>query len=398
MKKILVNPNFVYIIAFIIPFVVYSLGWSTLYPQLTGKLFLFYLFTFSVCMMLGVLMQRVRPFHYKKVPEASSNLWIIVFMFSLYLVEIIYSRSIPLVAVLTGTFDYETYSFGIPVVHTFLISFNTFYCIYVFHQYISSGERRLLGLFLLSASPFLILMSRSSILHILLGIFFVFLFSRKSISAGLVAKSAGSVLLVLYLFGVLGDIRTGMNDPTYIPRSSGAKEEFLESKVPTQFYWSYLYIASPVANLQNNINYTKVPEGGFKDLVLNECLPSFLTKFIVPQEEREFYQINPFLNVGTIYVFSFSYLRWYGIFFMFFYFLALINFYYYILIKSDTWSVTGLAILCNVIIFANFHNTVSYSVISLQLLYPLLFSAIKYLKAKKETELQRESLSEESQR
>ena len=195
-----------------------------------------------------------------------------------------------------------------------------------------------------------------------------------------------SVLFVLFMFGIFGDIRSNSEDSTYIARASGATDKFLESSVPKQFYWSYLYIASPVANLQNNINYTIIPGGNYKDLVLNEFLPTFLTKFIMPPQEKFFYQINPFLNVGTIYVYSFSYLKWKGLFLMFFYFIILINVYYYIIVKSDTYKVTGLAVLLNIIVFANFHNTIAYSVISLQLIYPIIFSTIKHFKNSKAAE------------
>ena len=64
-------------------------------------------------------------------------------------------------------------------------------------------------------------------------------------------------------------------------------------------------MASPVANLQNNINVVKSPEGSFKDLVMSEFSPASVTKFIVDQEPMKFHQINPFLNIGTIYVYSF---------------------------------------------------------------------------------------------
>ncbi len=123
----------------------------------------------------------------------------------------------------------------------------------------------------------------------------------------------------------------------------------------------------------------KSPEGSYKDLVMNEFLPAFVTKFIVDQEPKKFHQINPFLNVGTIYVYSFSYLRWPGILLMFFYFIALINLYYLLIRKSDTYKVTGMAILFNMIIFANFHNTIAYSASSLQLIYPVLFSMVSFL-------------------
>ncbi len=378
-KKILYNPNFIYIFAFLIPFIFYAFEWSTLYPRLSTSLFLFYLFSFLICIAVGVILQLSRPFSYRPIKEAKGNLMVLIMLYILYGAETLYSGTLPIYAVLQGNFNYAEDTFGLPVIHTFLVSFNTFYAIYLFHQYISTRQRRLLWLFILVLLPFILLVYRSSILNVLLGALIVFLFNKSVIPFRLILKTVAGVLLVFFLFGFLGNLRSANGDATYIPRSSGATEAFLESPIPKEFYWSYLYVASPVANLQNNINLVKSPEGNYKDLVLNEFLPAFVTKFIVQQEEKRFHQINPFLNVGTIYVYSFSYLRWIGISMMFFYFLLLFNGYYLLVRKSDTYKVTGLAILYNMIIFANFHNTIAYSASSLQLIYPVLFSIITFL-------------------
>jgi hypothetical protein len=377
-KKILYNPNFVYILAFIVPFIFYSFEWSTLYPRLGLPLFLFYLFTFLVCIAAGLLIQFCRPFHYKPIKEARGNIIVMLAIYLFYGAEVLYSGTLPIYALLQGDFNYAEDAFGLPVIHTFLVSFNTFYAIFLFHQYVSTRRGRLLWFFLLVLLPFILLVYRSSILNVLLGALIVFLFHKAVIPFKLILKTIAGVLLVFFLFGFLGNLRSGNGDATYIPRSSGATEEFLESRIPKEFYWSYLYVASPVANLQNNINLVKSPEGNYKDLVMNEFLPAFVTKFIVQPEAKKFHQINPFLNVGTIYVYSFSYLRWPGMILMFFYFLILFNGYYLLIRKSDTYKVTGMAILFNMIIFANFHNTISYSASSLQLIYPVLFSIMTF--------------------
>ncbi|GGC65192.1 hypothetical protein GCM10011387_18540 [Pedobacter quisquiliarum] len=378
-KKILYNPNFIYIFSFIVPFIFYSFEWSTLYPKLRMPLFMFYLFTFIICFLIGLLINKTRPFKYKPIKEVSSNIWVILFMYGMYGLEVLYSRTLPLYAVLKGDFNYTEDAFGLPVVHTFLVSFNTFYAIYLYHQYISNKKGRIFWMFIIMLVPFILLVYRSAILNVLLGALIVFLLHRKAIPLKLILKTVVGVLFVFFMFGFMGNLRSADGDATYIPRSSGATEEFLNSYIPKEFYWSYLYVASPVANLQNNINEVVVDEGGYRDLILNEFLPAFVTKFFRPAEEKTFHQINPFLNVGTIYVFSFSYLRWTGIFLMFFYFIAIVNVYYLLVIKSETYRVTGLAILFNIIIFANFHNTIAYSASSLQLIYPVLLSMGTYL-------------------
>jgi hypothetical protein len=378
-KKILYNPNFIYIFAFIVPFIFYSFEWSTLYPRLSFALFLFYLFTFIVCLIAGVAINFTRPFAYKPIQESGWNIGIITGIYLMYAAEVLYSGTLPIYALLRGNFNYSEDAFGLPVIHTFLVSFNTFFAIYLFHQYISTRKKRLLWMFLLVLLPFILLVYRSSIMTVLFGAMFVFLLSKAVIPFKLILKTIAGVILLFFLFGFLGNLRSGKGDPTYIPRASGATEAFLNSYIPKEFYWSYLYVASPVANLQNNINAVKSPEGDYRDLVFNEFLPAFVTKFVIAQEEKKFHQINPFLNVGTIYVYSFSYLRWQGIILMFLYFMTLVNLYYLLIQKSDTFKVTGMAILFNMIIFANFHNTISYSASSLQLIYPVIFSSLIFL-------------------
>lgn len=384
--KNLFNPNFIYIISFMVPFLFYALEWSTLYPSLGSNLMMFYLFTFIVCLLFGLVVNGSNPFRYKSVAESKGNLFILAVTYLVYAVEVIYSRTIPLFALVRDTFTYSEDSFGIPIIHTFLVSFNTFYAIYLFHQYISNRKTRLLWLFLISVLPFIFLVYRSSILSVLLGALVVYLLEKRRISLKIILRSVAGVLLVFFMFGYMGNLRSAQGDPTYIPRASGATDKFLNSSIPKEFYWSYLYVASPVANLQNNINAVRVSEGGYKDLVLNEFLPAFVTKFIASPAPRQFHQINPFLNVGTIYVYSFSFLRWQGILLLFFYFLALINVYYYIIQKSDTFKVTGLAILLNMIVFANFHNTIAYSAASIQLVYPIIFSMIQHYNNRKRQE------------
>ncbi|WP_394368566.1 O-antigen polymerase [Mucilaginibacter ginkgonis] len=369
-----------YIAAFSLPFAVYTLQWSTIYPALTNQLLYFYLFTFTVCLILGSLIQISVPFKYIQIKPSSNNSKVLFLLYLLYLIESLYSKQVPLLQIASGSFEYSEYSFGIPVLHTFLISFNTFYAIYTFHQYISSRRTHLILTFILAIFPFFLLVTRSSILHVLLGSFFVYLLSRPNLSIRIVLKSAIAILIVLFLFGMLGDIRSKSEDSSYIARISGGTEQFLNSSVPKQYYWSYLYIASPVANLQNNINFTSAPEGDYRSMIVNEFVPTFLTKFTFHTEERHFNQINPFLNVGTIYVYCFSDLRWKGMLMMFVYFVTIINLYYIFLIKSERYRVSGLAILCNIIVFANFHNTISYSVISLQLVYPIIFSMNRLVK------------------
>src|SRR5690606_21795114 len=122
LKKITSNPNFIYVISFLVPFAFYALEWSTIYPKLSSELFLFYLFTFVICILIGLAIHYTRPFRYTSIRESRSNLLVLSVIYILYAVEVAYSRTLPLMGLINGTFDYSEDSFGIPVLHTFLVS------------------------------------------------------------------------------------------------------------------------------------------------------------------------------------------------------------------------------------------------------------------------------------
>ena len=94
-------------------------------------------------------------------------------------------------------------------------------------------------------------------MYIIIGSAFLYFISQKKNIIRKLFVLVAFGITAIYMFGYLGNLRSSNGDPTYIPRASGATDKFLDSKIPKEFYWGYLYIASPVANLQNNINIEK---------------------------------------------------------------------------------------------------------------------------------------------
>jgi oligosaccharide repeat unit polymerase len=374
--RFLSNPNFIYIGTFSVPFLVYNLGWSTLYPNISNELIIFYITTFSICLVCGYILQKVAPFKYQPIPEFRYNKFVIAFIFLFFIVDCAYMGFIPLIYFSSGG-DYtgSDFSFGIPTVHVIMVTFSLFFSLYVFHQYISNKRKQLLWLFLLTIVPFVILMQRSNIMYIIIGAVFIFTLSQKSIKLKRIIQLVVVALFSIFIFGYLGNLRSAKGDSTYIPKVSGVTDEFLNGPVPNEFYWGYLYVGSPLGNLQNNINHEQNVKPDLKSLVVYEFIPDFLSKKIIEllsPQRRDFHQLNSFLNVGTIYANSFSYLSWEGLMLMFVYLMFIINIYYILIAKSSMFRITGLALLFNLIAFANFSNTIQYSAFSIQLLYPLL--------------------------
>jgi hypothetical protein len=377
------NPNYLFVALFSIPFIVYSFQWSTLYPPLSRSLLIFFAVVFFICLLLGFLTNKVRPLLYRNILPGDHNGKIIIFLFFFYAVDLGYSRRLPLLELVRGTFDYtDDHTFGIPVFHTIIVAFNIFFIAYVFHQYISTGNKKFLRQYLLLLIPFFLCIFRSFIILSLGSSFIIYLLSKKSISPKIGVALFVAVLFVLWGFGYFGNERSMNGDNTALPNATEATESYMNGPVPKEYYWTYIYVASPMANLQNNIDYTKHPEADWKTLLRLECVPEALTKFFAPNDyfssdNKPFYQINEFLNVGTVFVYSFSYKRWPGIIFMAFYYILLLNCYYLVIRKSERFAVVGISLLCNAIIYSLLHNPISFSVTSMQLIFPVIFSFLR---------------------
>lgn len=374
--KLLGNPNFIYIGTFSVPFLVYSLGWSTLFPPISTQLFLFYGATFAACLFLAIVIQTTFPFKYNAIPVFKYN-WVIIFaLYVFFFVDCFYAGRIPLLSFSSGEDAYQGgQNFGIPVLHVFAVTFTLFFSLFVFHQYISNRKRSLFVIFLATIAIFILLLQRSNIMYIILGAGYIYTISQKTISLKKVLGLVIAGLVAIYVFGFLGNVRSANGDSTFIPKASGVTEAFLNSPIPNEFYWGYLYIGSPVGNLQYNINNQINVRPDAESFMVYEWLPDFITKradMVLDVKQRQFKQMNDFLNVGTLYANSYSYFSWMGMALTFCYFIFLMNWYYILMVKSVLFRVTGIAMMFNLIGYSNFSNTIQFSAFSLQLIYPLI--------------------------
>lgn len=369
------NPFYLYVITFTIVIVVYQLGWSTLYPNLSIALFLFFIITCIISLFLGAVVDKYSTIQYSK-PKSNSGIKRTIFaIYLLLILEFIYNKGIPLLLVFSNS-AYEYTEFGIPTLHPILATFTSFYTVYVFHVLISYKKKRyLIYLFILLLFPILIY-NRGMLLISLLSCLIVFLMSIKRIKLKAFAYIALLAVVLLYFFGVLGNyrlVKSSSND--YFLKSAKATDKFVNSKIPKEYLWSYIYISSPLANLQNNINENSPEKIRVKDFMATELLPDFISKRIVKiihAEQAEIVQIASFLTVGTVFARSYSLLGWPGIYLMYLLLAAFIFLYVILLKKSNKYYVTGISLLCTFVIFNAFSNMVYFSGVSFQLVYPIL--------------------------
>lgn len=354
-----------------------------MYPPLSAGLIIFFVITFLLALYLGALFDRYLPIRYLEIKEIDRPYRTTIILYFLYMLEFIYNRGIPIsLALKTSTYDYK--EFGIPTLHPIIATFGSFYTVYIFHLFLSTRRKKyLLVLFFLLTIPILIF-NRGMLMINLTSMLFVYLLSIKGIRIRMLLFIVTFSLIVLYFFGVLGNYRiTKSPSNRYFLEISAANEKFINSRIPKEYMWSYIYISSPLANLQNNINNNPAINFRVKDFVIMELLPDFISKRIAPivsAERSEPENISAYFIVSTIFCYSFNFMGWPGIYLMFLIIISLIACYLLLLRKNNPYYVTGISILMTFMVFNTFDNMIYFSGISFQLVYPLIWPIMQKLK------------------
>jgi hypothetical protein len=379
----MIKPYYTYILIFTAAVSIYKLQWSELYPDLSLELILFLLTTFLVCFFIAKQVYKPIVKNFYPINPSHRTFSISYLVLMGWTIEFIYNRGIPILLIMQGV-DYDYASFGIPSFHPFLATFSSFWVVHNFHLYLSSKSRKILIFFLLNNIPHLLLFSRGAVLINIVSCLFLYIadtagkldISKISIAF---AKIFALVLVIFYIFGSLGNIRTEhaydqVGKENIILDMGKATQSFRESPIPAEFLWGYLYISSPLANLQTTINITKSDQymdgtSAFFEFVNNEILPDFISKRLnkmYSHESRQSVLIDPQFNVSTVYARSYTYLSWVGMFLMASLVCLFPLLYTSLLHKENPFNLTAISIL-------KFDNMFVFSGLILQLIYPLIF-------------------------
>ncbi|MCU9809877.1 hypothetical protein LEQ06_18025 [Paraclostridium sp. AKS46] len=134
-----VNPFYLYSIALISILLMYNLNWSELYPKISFTSYIFFVITIIITTILGYhLQKKLDCMENIKKNELNVN-FITIIIVILLVADFIYAKSIPLVEIaIIKKANYTHFDFrGIPLFHGFLISFISFFAIYLFDKFLS---------------------------------------------------------------------------------------------------------------------------------------------------------------------------------------------------------------------------------------------------------------------
>lgn len=383
--QFLKNPFYIYFIAFTVILGIYLLGWSNLYPNLSGGLLVFVILSSLISVFLGGVIDKYNPIVYQQIKPIRNLGKTTIIVYALLVLEFIYNKGIPLLLVFSdSTYKYE--QFGIPFLHPLLATFVSFYTVYIFHAFLSVRKTKYILYLILFMAVSILIYNRGMFLINLTSCLFVYFSYIKRIKVKIGIFVFAGVLLLLFGFGVMGNYRLIKKDSNeYFLNESKASDKFINSTIPKEYMWSYMYISSPLANLQNTINTNPPINFRIKDFVFTEIIPDFISKrvsSVVNAEQAEINRISGFLTVGTLFSKPYVLLGWLGIYLIFFISILFTFFYILLLKRTNKYYVTGIAILCSYTLFNMFSNMIYFSGVSFQLIYPLILGMIYFKRGK----------------
>lgn len=287
--------------------ILYSFGWSDLCEPLTLECVIFLTLTISISLFLShIHKEKLKYITPKQNPRKKDTVFFTLCI--MYILNFLVARSIPLVEVVLYGYSYrDLESFGIPHTTLFLNAFSIFYCMYLSYIYAFYKQRKVLVEIFVIIGYFLLLMSRQYVF--VCGAFFIntlfFAYSSKIKRKFAVQKYTNAVIMIvfglilLYLMGVFGNMRYGAmwkwNDASMI-MSLGKANESYPGWLSGLFFWSYIYLVSPLSNFNYNIIHLPV-EWDFFNLI-GSFIPGFISDRLGINLAVVYLPI-PSLNVST---------------------------------------------------------------------------------------------------
>lgn len=373
----LINPFYLFCLGFSLSVFLYTWGWSNIFPNLSAGLILFFLLSFTLFIVAGYRFGKIQAeLKPVKTPNFHYNDIMFGLIMGLGIVNILFMGYLP---VLDRSHNYR--EFGVPVIDPVFNTLAIFFSVYFLQIFLNSKKKRfLIYLFVIIVLQFLIF-RRSTIVWIFTSSVFLLIYHYRRISLLLILIFLISVPVFSYSFGLYGNYRSNLSK-SFIIDDLGASETFKNLRISHNHYISYLYVSSPLANLQKNIDEGNgfLNNGNIKNLIFYNIIPeSFTARLsktfnLVPPEIS---LITPELIVGTFLIVSFVTMGWAGMIIMLVFFFGFIILCLYLSGRWNTFRVITLCILSttsSLLIFSNFLNRLD--VLLMLFIYPVLFHFI----------------------
>lgn len=377
----LINPFYLFCIAFALAITLYLWRWSSIFPPLSFGLILFLILSFLLFISAGLKfanrvsinsMQSLNLIFFKTYLSD----YIFYLIIGLGMVNVLGMGYLP---VLERTNDYR--EFGIPVLDPIFNSLSIFFSVFYLQLFLGSKKKKFLIFTFIILLFQILIFRRSTLVWILASSIFLFILYRQRIKIILILVVVLCLPILSYSFGLYGNNRSNLSK-NYVLNDLGASSTFIGTGLSHNHYMTYLYVSSPLANLQKNIDEGEkfINNGDFKDFFFYCLLPASITMRLEQRFNLEpplCSLITPDLIVGTIFMVSFYTLGWLGMSLMTLFLLGFIILSMLLVQRFDLFKLTSISILSTAValsIFTNFLNRLD--VVIMLFIYPVIFHFI----------------------
>jgi len=224
----------------------------------------------------------------------------------------------------------------------------------------------------------------------------IYINSLKKIRIRTIALGIVILILGLYLFGLAGNYRmqndysekSSIEDSSLILNIGKANQKFQNSKIPDPLFWTYIYISSPISNLQLNENLVSIDSDdvNFKSMseyIIVNFLPDVISNRVYSNLSIKYrpWLITPEFTASSAFIMPYLIMGWGGLYVFLLYLLFFPIVYLWIIKKiAVEYFDISLALVASMYLFMPFANFFAFSPLSLQLLLPIICSFIGRLK------------------
>jgi hypothetical protein len=373
---LILNPLFLYAAICTTVLVLYLTAWSALYAPLSPQLLAFLVCSIAFAALAGLILQNslgeLPPLHSISEGPVRVTWRTTLLVLASFTMQFLLVGQVPFFdVVLNGaTSDYGRFP-QIAVLGVLLTTFSIFYTSLVAYRFVLSRGRARLAFgtqFAAIELMFLLLLNREAMVICLISASLIILSYSTKHSFRRTVLGCAIALLAMYVFGGMGNLREGDSffNNEHIVRLAHLTAHYPDW-VPKQFVWAYMYVVSPLGNLNYAAKY-QIPLNDFGSTIVN-LVPDFATKRLFSTFDPQTPIVADYFNVSTGFSAAWKFNGFLGLWITFFALVALVIF--AVKMSKGPWMRISLALSGAMVTFMFFHNTLTYSGVSFALAYPV---------------------------
>lgn len=361
--------------------VLYELKWSIYNKEINNELMFFLIVSITLSLVLGRYFKKILQYPDDILLKDDSIKGTIIIC-ALAIMTFIYAGHIPLFSIILGYRAYGDFEV-LPFIQPILINYIIYRVFKLTFYFLETNNKKKLYEIICILSVVMLMFFKGTMIFCLFGMLNLFIAKHRKkskLSLIYILKIISIIFLVFYFNGGLANLRTGLNwnDGEFIAKLGGINAEKIPMFLPNQLLWGYVYITSPLANLNlciQSYNYNFE----FEDIFVS-TIPLFISKRLF-ETKMFIYDINNFsmyheaLNACTGYVNSVIAGGIYGIYYFYIILMLQIIIVSYSIKKNKITSPYYAINVSVITAFLFFYNTLTTAATSL-LIYIVLFSII----------------------